>query len=164
MPVCLLCPLSQINALMHAYTDCLYITIERRRVSIDKSSSRDKLSPFKDDSSNNQIGQDVEMDGESVAPKPLPRRPQPLPRTRRSIVHVPIKPVPAPRKAHPKPLVTLRKRSLQSRPSSEAGYVGLHVYTCTLICISCRVNKYHMYTMLYAIYHMYMLYAVCYML
>ena len=91
-------------------------------MAIDRSSSSDKPSPFKSDSTNNQNRrfQGNETGDESFPPKPLPRRPQPVPRTRRSMVHVPIKPIPAPRKTQPSPVVTLRKRSLQSRPSSEA--------------------------------------------
>ncbi|XP_064392654.1 LIM domain kinase 1-like [Halichondria panicea] len=88
----------EINALMHAYSDCIYVTIERQ-----------KHSPL---AHTNKVADIIETT-DSIRPDPLPRRPQPVPRRRL----LSKKPVPTPRS--PRPPVVLRKKSVDYRPASE---------------------------------------------
>lgn len=93
----------EINALMYAYPDCLYITIERRRPP--PSSVNTTATPTV-----------VADTTDSLHPVPLPRRPQPVPRNKRSSKK---KPIPVPRSS--KPPVLMRKHSVAGyRPMSEA--------------------------------------------
>ena len=110
---------------MHAYDDCMFITIERRRPRPSKSTSLDQ--PAKTDSiSANVLSSSVpnfkEFTDSTVSskPLPLPRRPKPQPRPlprSRTISQVPPKPAPRTPKTTK---VVLRK--VHDRPTSVARY------------------------------------------
>ena len=105
----------QINALMRAYEDCMFVTIERKRPKAIKSRSLEQqpdttISPDILSSSLPELEfTDAVIQSK---PLPLPRKPRPVPRSR-TISQAPPKPAPRVPRATK---VVLRK--VQDRPTS----------------------------------------------